>query len=673
MMPALDNLAGRTSRLLDRLADSPLTLLAALLAANALALPYAGFAHDSRLYAVQTAERLEPGTFDGDLFLRYGSQDRYTVFTPLMVPLAGVLGLRLSFFCVYLASKALFLWGALRLVFALVPDRRAAVLGLLLLSVMPLPFGGNDIFHLNESFLTPRLAACGLVFLGLERALAGRTVAALLWLAGAFLLHPLMAAGGLLTFGLHWLATRLTRRQFAGVVGAACLLALGCLCCEPLAARLFGRIDGDWREVLLDVCFFIQPGCWSVGDWARIVWAAVVLVATVRRAAEPARTFLLAVFLAALAGLLGSLAAVRTDYLLLLQTSPYRTVWLMEFLAGPLSLAWAFALWRRGTSAARALGLAVVLLATCDWSHDAVPALVPFLAVLALGAVGWRGLGRAPRRPDWLGRSALAGFLVTAAFVAIYNVAFFAIALRMPPTFHLDIHPAQVLTAAPGVLYKLPLLAAVAWGACLLLARLGTGWRFRIACLTLWLAYQGAVAAAGHWPWYGEHFTARHASRQFVADTLRARAAAAGRPVTVYWASDVRDVWFEARADSYFNVVQLSGCGFNRGTALEGKRRARLVGRFELAQLGRYPPPSPGYRAALHRLYETDEPEPVPTAEDLFRLCQEEGLDFVVVEDAFEGLACATDGRFHVYDCRQIRELGRAAGSAPGKAVASRE
>lgn len=675
MTSALDNLAGRASRLLDRLADSPLTLLAVLLAANALTLPYAGFAHDARLYAVQTAEKLQPGTYAGDLFLRYGSQDRYTIFTPLMAPLAGALGLRLSFFCGYLASKALFLWGALRLVFALVPDRRAAVLALLLLSVVPLPFGGNDIFHLNESFLTPRLTACGLVFLGLERMLAGRPAVALLLLAGAFLLHPLMAVGGLLTFGLRWLATRLTRRQFAGALGAVCLLAGAALCYEPLGARLFGRIDGDWRDVLLDVCFFIQPGSWSVGDWARIGWSAVVLVAAARTFAGPARTFLLAVLLAALAGLLGSLVAVRTDYLLLLQTSPYRTVWLLEFLATPLAFAWAFALWRRGTPAARALGLAVVLLATCDWSNDAVPALVPFLAVLAPCAVGWRGLGPVPRRPDWLGRSALAGFLVTAALLGAYNLYFFLVAWQMPPTFHLDIHPAQVLTAAPSVLYKLPLLMAVAGGACFLLARLGPGWRLRTLCLTLWLAYQAAILAAGHWPWYGEHFTARYAPREFVAATLRARAAAAGRPVTVYWPSDVRDVWLEARANSYFNVVQLSGCGFNRGTAREGKRRALLVRRFELEQLGRYPPPPPQRRAALHRFFQADETEPAPTAEDLFRLCREEGLDFVVLEDAFEGLACATDGRLYVYDCRHIREIGRAGESAspPGKTVATKE
>jgi hypothetical protein len=653
----LDKLAGQASRLLGRLADSPSALLAVLLLANALVLPYTGFAHDSRLYAVQTAERLVPGSYSGDLYLRFGSQDRYSVFTLLLVPAASVLGLAGSFFCGYLVSKAVFFWGALRLVLALVPDRRAAVLSLLLLSIAPLPFGGNEIFHLNETFLTPRLAACGLVFLALERVLAGRPWLALGALAGAFLLHPLMAAGGLLCLVFWWLAARLTRRQLGTVLGGGCLIAGVLLCCEPLAARLFGRIDPAWRGVLLDVCYFIRPGDWTFRDWSRLAWAAVVLVAAARTLAGPVRTLLLAVFLTALAGVLGSVAAVQTDYLLLLQTSPYRMVWLLEFLAVPLAFVWAAALWREGTPASCALAVAVVVLATCDWTYDSVPGLVIFLAVLPIGAVGWRGLGRVARNGDWLKRSAVTSLLATAGLLGAYDAYVVIGSLTVTPTFHLDIHPLQILKAAPAILYKLPLLLALAAAGCTLAAGIGVGRRFQAACLLLWLGYQGGIAAAEHWAWYGERYSTRFAPREFVVAALCERAASAGRPLAVYWPVDVRDVWFEAGANSYFNVVQLSGCGFNRGTALEGQRRALLVRRFELAQARRYPPANAAWRAARRHMFQGDETERPPTADDLLRLCREEGLDLLVLEDAFEGLACATDGRWYIYDCRQLREL----------------
>jgi hypothetical protein len=647
--------------LLGSLADRPLALLCLALALNALALPYAGIIHDARLYAAQIAERLHPGSYADDLFLRYGSQDRYSLFTPVMTPLAYLVGLEAAFFLGYLASKALLLWGVIRLVGALVPDRPAAVLSVLFVSIVPLPFGGNEVFHVNESFLTPRLAACGLVLLALERGLAGRPGIALLLLAGALLLHPLMAVGGLFTFVLWWLATRLTHRQFACVMGAGFVVGGAVVCYQPLGTRLFGRIDSDWRGVMLDICYFIQPSVWSVRDWVRLGWGALVLVVAAQTVARPNRAFLLAVCLAALAGLVGSLAAEQTDYLLLFQTSPYRVLWLPELLAAPLAFAWASALWQRGTSGARGLSLIVVLLATCDWVHDAVPAVVLFLIILPACAIGWRGLGTVPRRADWIVRSALTGFLATVGVLGAYNAFVFVGAFFLPPTFYRDVHPIQVLAATPNLVYKLPLFLALAAGALVVLARLGPGLRFGTACVVLAVGYQGTLAALGSSAWYGERFTAQYAPREFAIGTLRARSAAVGQPLTVYWPGEVRDVWFGAGARSYFSAAQLSGCGFNRGTALEGKRRAMLVRPFELAFLNRRPPP-PLLRAAFWHLFQADDSTPAPTEEDLFRLCREEGLDFIVLEDAFADLACATNGRWYVYDCRQLRERRRPGG-----------
>ena len=195
---------------LGRLAADPVTLVCLLLAANALVEPYRGLDHDSRLYAVQILERIHPGSFAGDLYLRYGSQDRYSVFTVLLAPLVQLCGLHVTFFCVYLASKALLFWSLLRLTRVLISSNLALILALIHLAIVPVAFGGNEIFHVNESFLTPRLSSCALVLFALERMLAGRWMAAILLLLGSFLLHPLMAVGGILTAGLWWLARRCT-------------------------------------------------------------------------------------------------------------------------------------------------------------------------------------------------------------------------------------------------------------------------------------------------------------------------------------------------------------------------------------------------------------------------------------------------------------------------------
>jgi hypothetical protein len=648
-------LADRVPALLDRLAASPLALVCVLLAANAVAQPYARFSHDARLYALQVAERVQPGTFADDLFLRYGSQERYSVFTLLLAPVAARVGLEAAFFGFYLASKALFFWGAVRLGRRLIPDGPAVVLGLLCVAICPLPLGGNEVFHLNESFLTPRIACCGLVFLGLERALAGQPGAALALLAAAFPLHPLMAFGGLLASLLWWGGTRLTGRQLAALALAGCALAAVTVACEPLGARLFGHIDDDWRAVLFETNFFIDPAVWVASDWVRIAWAALVVGYAAVQLPGPAGTFLWAVLGTAAAGMAGTLVAAHSHYLLLLQASPYRAIWLMEFLAVPLAFWAAAGLWRRGTGPARCAAGVVLLLTTCDWAHDFCPGVVVFLACLPVAVVACRGLGPTPARPDWVWRSGLAGLAATFGLMLAYDAVMAALLLGPRPALGMNVGPVQVLLTLVGALYKLPVLAVMVAVLYPLLALASPGARFRLACLALWLGYQAGITGAATSPWYGDHFRADYAHQRFVVSFLRERTTPGQPPPAVYWPDHLRDVWFEARARCYFHGVQLSGCVYNRGTALEGKRRALLVRRFGIEALRDTPTLPPWWQAALHHLYEAGPEEPAPRREDLLKLCREEGLDYVILERAFDGLYAATDGRYYIYDCRQLR------------------
>jgi hypothetical protein len=666
MTCALARLAATVQARLGELVVRPFSLVCLLLAANALAMPYVGFSHDSRLYAVQLAERLQPGTFGDDLYLRYGSQNRFSIFTLVMAPLVWAVGLQAAFFAVYLASKALFFWGLARLVRVLVPDGAVAVLSLLALAIVPLPFGGNAIFHLNESFLTPRIASCGLVLLGLEQMLAGRVWAALVLLAAALVMHPLMAPAGVLTALAWWLFMR-RNRMWLLVLGGLLLVAGVCLGYQPLGERLLGHIDEEWRGIYLNVCFYIDPGQWSAGDWARILLGILVTVVAAVGYARSHAAFLLAVLAAGLAGLAGTFVTLHTSYLLLYQVSPYRTLWLLELLAIPLAVWGLVVLWRRHTASLLALpGLA--LLAAYDWSQ--LGSLEPCLILITLPAsiIVCRGLGRTPRPEDWVRRSAAASLTVSVLLLAAYNLFVFVLLFSYRPTFHLDTHPVQILRAAPALLYRLPeLLAAVALAAWLL-SRLGPGRRFQLACVGLWLGYQAAIAAVPEAAWYRRHFTAGQPPRDFVADFVHERARDLGRTPTVYWPTDLRDIWLLADARSFFSSVQLSGCGFNRGTALEGKRRALLVGPFEAASLRRFPPLEPWWCTNLCRFYEVDEDEAPPRAEDLFRLSREEGLDFIVVEDAVDGLYCASDGRYYIYDCTRLRELERQHKALPREA-----
>jgi hypothetical protein len=534
----------------------------------------------------------------------------------------------------------------------------------------PLPFGGNEIFHINEPFLTPRIPACALVLLALERALARRLALAVLLLAGAFALHPLMAFGGALVVLLWWLGTRLPARRLAALAAAVALAGACVVFYPPLGTRVFGHLDDDWRDVILTICFFVDPAVWTVGDWARIGCCAGVAVLAALGHGRRWAGLLLALLVAAGLGIAGNVVAVHSRYLLLYQSSPYRTLWLLELLAVPFGFWGAAWLWRRGGTA-RCAGLLLVLLLTLDWNFVRLQPvllfpLLLFAVLLPVCVVYHRGLGEAPRAPDWAARSSTSAFLTGTAVLLAYNALVMGVLFGLPAQFDHDLHPARVLLAAGDVLYKLPLLLLFASGAAVLASRAGVGARFGVPLLVFWLGYQALLTGALASRWYMDRFSAWQPHGQFVADFLQERSAERGGRLTVYWPADLRDLWFTAEVNSYFNSVQLSGCAFNPETAREGRRRGRLVRRFEADGLRRSPIPEPWWQEALERFHGVPEGE-VPTARDLRELCADPGLDFVVLEKDFDGLACATDGRYYVFDCRRIRAAGTSKAGQPSR------
>jgi hypothetical protein len=274
--------------------------------------------------------------------------------------------------------------------------------------------------------------------------------------------------------------------------------------------------------------------------------------------------------------------------------------------------------------------------------------------------VGLRGMGRAPQRPDWLARGAPAAFAGVLALMAGADLFVVLLLARTRPTFDLDLHPVQALISGSSVLYKLPLLALAAVVLWRLTRPSGVGSRFRLACLALWLGYQAAVACMAASPGYNARYSAAYAHREQVAAWVRERARPGSPPPSVFWTTDLRYIWFEAGALSWFNSVQMSGSAFNRDTALEGKRRARLARRFVVDSMRREGGQDPWWRVALLRLHEARWEEPPPTADDLFRLAEEPGLDLIVSECRLDNLFCASDGRYYLYDCATLRALAHA-------------
>ncbi|MFC1597605.1 hypothetical protein ACFL5Q_06680, partial [Planctomycetota bacterium] len=301
---------------LDQVSRREWCLFLVLNALRWLVQPYGGITHDARLYAVQVMNRAKEGFFDQDLFFLYGSQDDYSLFSVLMAPLASKLGLSLSFFLVYVASTALLTFAEMRVVRALVPDRMAGNVALVLLTVTSLPWGGWDVFHVHESFLTPRLPAIALTLLGLEQLLRKRFFSASALMLAAMALHPLMAIGGLVLAVASACAARLSGRKLLALGATTAVAATVLLLYEPLGTRLLGTIDPEWYDIVRRRCPYTFPSVWTAMDWWEIAYSLVVVVLGCAYLDRHRVTVMRLVILLALAAVAGSVLAEAYPYAL---------------------------------------------------------------------------------------------------------------------------------------------------------------------------------------------------------------------------------------------------------------------------------------------------------------------------------------------------------------------
>ena len=659
MCPDAPSWPSRIAAALRALSHRPWTLFLVLFALNAVALPYAGFIHDARLYGVQVLNKVEGGAFTDDLFFRYGSQDKFSLFSPIVAPVVGVLGLDAAFFLLYLVSNALLLLGMMRLVRTLLKDRLLSTLAAMFLAVSPIGFGGLGIFHVNENFLTPRILAVALTLFGLERALRGRFKTGLALAVGGGLFHPLMAVGGVLTVAALWAWQRLPRRVVIGLAVTLAAAAAVVLAVPPLGFAVFGRMDADWLSRVRIASAYNFPLEWSPDDWIQLAISFLTIAAAarlLRRKNPRIARFLTVLGLAGAGGFVCTLVASEVGYKLLFQAQPYRVLWALQLLQAPLLLWMAARLWRTGGEPSRvgAVGLVAVGLA----GLDLVTYFLPFVAFLLLAIAG-RGLAPRPRRADWLSYSLAAGLTFGLLGWAALHLTGFGLYWNRLLTFVDGLDVARGLLGTPGPLGWL--LAAAATLAAVY-RRVGFGPRFAAAAAAAGLAVQAGFFGCANTDFYQDHYQRYAPDVRFVARFLDAHRDAGGTP-SVYWSTGRPDaIWLRLHARSFFTSLQVQGILFSRDTAMEGQRRALVVRRFEMEQLAAdrwiLPEKWVEQMQQLFQLQLPDDPtasiDP-PTQADLEALCREPDVDYVVVPHAFALPYADGNGRFFIYDCRQVR------------------
>lgn len=599
--------------------------------------PYPGLWGDGIFYAVQALAHLHPEAYRNDLFFLYGSQDSYTLFSPIYATFISLLGLDGGMLALLLLGHTLWI-GAAMLLAGRMLRGFAFWLGIMLAVVMLRTYSAISLEY-AEPYLTPRLIAEGLTLLSIALLLKGKWPTSLAALAAAFTIHPLMALPGSIFVSLYLGCDKPKMAMGIGALASVVLLLLAWSGVPPFD-RMFATMDAEWFNLTITRSPMTLWDEWRYENWGNRTLLAFSLLAAAGSAANDTtmrRAFLLPLAIGAAGLLLFWLGTSLFHNVLLIQLQTWRWLWLTQ-LFSYLAAAWLVGeFWERdGASRLLLLGFLTAWLTLANIGGP--------LAVLVYGLFIWHVWRHEP--------VAIPNKLATLLYLLpVLAVAWWLAALWLETTS----------TALLKTLARSPLEFALVW--MMLFLRTGGGVIAILIFLAAWRygadrrkpVHLATVAGVVFLLMLSLAFWNRQDSRQlyYAKQALRNPVPSFSRAIpvgaVVYWEDDVQMTWFGLGRASYASLGQTVGLIFNRQTAIEGKRRVD-----RLAALG----VRDGFFAPMEDLGIL----PEKTFAGLVHVCHDPALDYVilskdfgsgVIERHFERM---TGKYFYLYDCAYLRD-----------------
>jgi hypothetical protein len=314
--------------------------------------PYADIVHDSVLYSLLALARLHPDPLASDVFLRFGSQDHFTLFSPAFAWLIRHCDLAEAAAVMTFISQVA-LCGCAWLLARRFMSPASALLAVGLLLAVPGFYGSGHTFSYTEDFLTPRLPAGALVLASLAAALAQRMKTAVACILAALLIHPIIASAGVVMLVLIGLAA--PRPRIAATVAVSLLLA-GLLGAVLVPRGPFARFDSQWLTLINYYAAYLFVDNWISVDWARVgIQVAVLLLGCLFATQRLLRTVCACAIVCALSGI--ALSWIWSDLLHVIlptQMQFWRWMWILCALSVLLSPVIVTENWNSGSALRRA-------------------------------------------------------------------------------------------------------------------------------------------------------------------------------------------------------------------------------------------------------------------------------------------------------------------------------
>lgn len=598
-----------------------------------LARPYVGLRHDGVLYAGQALLHLAPAAVARDIFFAYGSQDSFSLVSPLLAAMYSHWGLDVVQIALPAFSQVALLVVVLFLLRPLPPMERW--LGLVAMAVLSHIYGGFAIFAFAERFVTGRTLAEPLALAALALVLHERRVWGLLAALAAAALHPLVAMPALV---VGWLLLMQRDRRWGWAALLALLPILLAWMGRPPFNGLLATYDDDWWRFVEMANGHVLLSHWRITDWQIVALDLGVLFGASVLLPSPLSRLTKAVAFATVT--LMVVSAIGADLLrnvLITQLQPWRVLWLAHLLCLACLPALALRLWRGGSSGQ----LAALALATTVVAVNG-PWEMGWVFFLWTAGALWLLRSGQPLRP-LVQRLSIGATLLALLGLSLSVAMSNADALRAGQDA-LDLRTWLLVVFTMPAL-SLPLAAAVF-----------AGWqRGQVpALVALVVASVGLLYGANTWD-------RRQAWTRYIETGLqREHPFATSIPETaqVYWHENLSATWLMLRRASYMSGAQGAGLLFNRATALEYGRRHDGFAALDLqARVC-------SVMAVLNAGKE-DAKNCMPTEEVVHRLCNmERGPDFMIFERRLpKGViaswtfspADSTSHTFYLYDCKHFR------------------
>ncbi|MBN1380399.1 MAG: hypothetical protein JXA41_01865 [Deltaproteobacteria bacterium] len=359
--------------------------------------PYKGLVHDARLYAIQALSHLEPDVFKNDIFLRYDSQDNYTIFSNIYVSVIKLTNLADANLILFIIGHILWFVSAWLLA-SLLNSGALKYFAVALVAAMPAYYGGRFIFSYGEPFLTPRIYAEALVLFSIYFALKNRFVLCGLMLLLGFLFHPIMALTGVIFFAFYFL---LKYPKSVLVIGSVLgiLILIAALAGVAPFDRILQFMDPYWTGIVNQRSPYLFLYDWLFRDFLTIITSFLVIMLYALTNQGMKQAVALSLLTATAVFLLVSV--VLGDFLwnvLIMQLQVWRISWLLLFFSY-LAFPWVYIKVREQTD----LGTSFLIVFGAAWlapynsvltAAYALTAVFSFLIVLG----NCRGEGQAPSR-----------------------------------------------------------------------------------------------------------------------------------------------------------------------------------------------------------------------------------------------------------------------------------